>query len=281
MVGRLGVHNRFSVEGSVTIMQRRPLGQTGLLVTPLGFGAFKIGRNEKIKYPQPYDLPDDAAVERLLNGVLDAGINLIDTAPAYGISEERIGKFVSHRRNEFVLSTKVGERFVNGESSFDFTGPGVRASVAESLRKLRTEVLDIVFVHSNGDDLAIQHQTDVVPTLQKLKHAGYVRAIGFSGKTPAGAEAALGWADVVMVEYHLNDLSHADVIAAAASRDIGVVVKKGLASGHLPPAEALRFVLSNPHVTSMIVGGLSLEHLQANIAATSAVPRPSGSGPQR
>lgn len=255
----------------MTIMQLRPLGQSGLFVTPLGFGAFKIGRNEKIKYSQPYDLPDDVAVERLLNGVLDAGINLIDTAPAYGISEERIGKFVSHRRNEFVLSTKVGERFIDGESSFDFTGPGVRASVAESLRRLRTEVLDIVFVHSNGDDLAIQQQTDVVPTLQKLKHAGYVRAIGFSGKTPAGAEAALAWSDVVMVEYHLNDLSHADVIATAASRGVGVVVKKGLASGHLPPAEALRCVLSNPHVTSVIVGGLSLEHLQENVKAVGSM----------
>lgn len=248
-------------------MQLRPLGQTGLLVSPLGFGAFKIGRNEKIKYPQPFDLPDDATVERLLNGVLDAGINLIDTAPAYGLSEERIGKYLSPRRDEFMLSTKVGERFVNGESSFDFTGPGVRASVAESLRKLRTEVLDVVFVHSNGDDLAIQQQTDVVPTLQKLKHAGYVRAIGFSGKTPAGAEAALAWADVIMVEYHLNDTSHANVITEAADRGVGVVVKKGLASGHLPPAEALQFVLSNPHVASVIVGGLSLEHLQENIEA--------------
>ena len=198
-------------------MQRRPLGQTGLLVTPLGFGAFKIGRNEKVKYPQPYDLPDDAAVERLLNGVLDAEINLIDTAPAYGISEERIGKFISQRRSEFVLSTKVGERFVNGESSFDFTGLGVRASVADSLKKLRTEVLDILFVHSNGDDLTIQQQTDVVPTLQKLKHLGYLRAIGFSGKTPAGAEAALDWADVVMVEYHLNDTSHGGGIAGASA----------------------------------------------------------------
>lgn len=245
----------------------RPLGQSGLIVTPLGFGAFKIGRNEKVKYPQPYDLPDDAAVERLLNGVLDAGINVIDTAPAYGISEERIGKFLASRRNEFVLSTKVGERFVNGESSFDFTAAGVRASVAASLRRLRTEVLDILFVHSNGDDLVIQRQSEVVPTLQKLKHAGYVRAIGFSGKSPAGAEAALEWADVVMVEYHLQDRSHAEVIASAASRGVGVVVKKGLASGHLPPADAIRFVLANPHVASVIVGGLSLEHLRENAKA--------------
>ncbi|MFM9964088.1 MAG: aldo/keto reductase [Planctomycetaceae bacterium] len=250
----------------------RPLGQTGLLVTPLGFGAFKIGRNEKVKYPQPYDLPNESVAERLLNGVLDAGINLIDTAPAYGISEERIGKFLASRRNEFVLSTKVGERFVNGDSSFDFTAPGVRASIAESLKRLRTEVLDIVFVHSNGDDLAIQQQTDVVPTLQKLKRTGDIRAIGFSGKSPAGAEAALNWADIVMVEYHLQDTSHEGVIASAASRGLGVVVKKGLASGHLPPENAIRFVLANPHVASVIVGGLSLAHLQANLAhATSGL----------
>lgn len=248
-------------------MHLRPLGQTGLFVAPLGFGAFKIGRNEKVKYPKPYDLPDDATVERLLNGVLDSGVNLIDTAPAYGISEERIGKFLSHRRGEFVLSTKVGERFINGESSFDFSGPGIRASVSESLRRLRTEAVDILFVHSNGEDLKIQQQSDVVPTLQKLKHAGYLRAIGFSGKTAEGAEAALDWADAVMVEYHLQNTSHADVISLAEKRGIGVVVKKGLASGHLHPSDAIRFVLSNPHVTSVIVGGLNLEHLHANIAA--------------
>ncbi len=248
-------------------MNLRPLGKTGLDVSPLGFGAFKIGRNEKIKYPQSYDLPDDAAVERLLNGVLDSGINLIDTAPAYGRSEERIGQFLSHRRSEFVLSTKVGERFVNGESQYDFTGLGVRASLAESLRRLRTETLDIVWVHSNGDDLAIQQQTDLIPTLQKLKHAGYVRCIGFSGKTPAGATEALAWADAVMVEYHLQDKSHEEVIALSASCGLGVVVKKGLASGHLPAAEAIRFVLSNLAIGSLIVGGLSLDHLQANIAA--------------
>ncbi|HLQ46535.1 MAG TPA: aldo/keto reductase, partial [Planctomycetaceae bacterium] len=202
-------------------MDLRPLGNTGLNVTALGFGAFKIGRNERIKYPLPYDLPDDATVEQLLNGVLDAGIRLIDTAPAYGRSEERIGQFLSHRRGEFVLSTKVGERFVNGQSWFDFSGSGMRASVAESLRRLRTDVLDIVFVHSNGDDVAIQKQTDLIPAMQKLKQAGDARCIGFSGKTAAGAEAALEWADVLMVEYHLLDSSHADVIAAAASRGLG------------------------------------------------------------
>ncbi len=256
-------------------MQTRLLGKTGLKVTPLGFGSFKIGRNEKIKYAQPYDLPDDATTERLLNGALDAGVNLIDTAPAYGLSEERIGRFLSARRREYVLSTKVGERFERGESHYDFSGAGIRASVAESLRRLRADVLDILFVHASGDDVTIQQQSDLILTLQKLKQAGYVRCLGFSGKTIAGAAAALSWADVLMVEYHLNDVSHSEVMQSAASRGIGVIVKKGLASGALSAAEAIRFVLSNSNVGSVIVGGLNLEHLQANIAAASSVVTPS------
>ena len=102
-------------------MQYRPLGNTGFSVSALGFGAFKIGRNEQIKYSQSYDLPDDQTTDHLLNSVLDLGINHIDTAPAYGISEERIGQFLSHRRNEFLLSTKIGETFENGVSTYDFS----------------------------------------------------------------------------------------------------------------------------------------------------------------
>ena len=98
----------------------RDVGQTGLKVPPLGFGAFKIGRNEGVKYPTPYDLPDEAAVGRLLNSILDLGCTLIDTAPAYGLSEARIGQAIGHRRGEFVLSTKVGETFEDGQSNLRF-----------------------------------------------------------------------------------------------------------------------------------------------------------------
>src|ERR1700753_3497434 len=93
----------------------------GLILPPvssLGFGSFKIGRNVGVKYPSAYDLPSDAEVDRLLNGVLDLGCNLIDTAPAYGLSEERIGRSIGHRRDEFILSTKVGESFEDGRSMF-------------------------------------------------------------------------------------------------------------------------------------------------------------------
>ncbi|HUG89607.1 MAG TPA: aldo/keto reductase, partial [Planctomycetaceae bacterium] len=212
-------------------------------------------------------LPDDTAVQRLLNGVLDLGVTYIDTAPAYGSSEERIGRSIAHRRNEYVLSTKAGETFERGRSTYDFSRAGIRASVERSLRRLRTDVLDVVFIHSDGKDLVIQHETDAVATLQELQTAGAVRAIGLSGKTVAGARAALAWADVLMIEYHLEDRSHEEVIAEAAARGVGIVVKKGLASGRLPAAEGLSFVLSNPGVGSVVVGGLSLDHVRANLAA--------------
>jgi aryl-alcohol dehydrogenase-like predicted oxidoreductase len=247
-------------------MTPRPLGKTGLSITPIGFGAFKIGRNENTKYAQKYDLPDERAVADLLNGILDLGIGYIDTAPAYGLSEERIGRSIGQRRKEFVLSTKAGETFENGQSRYDFSAVGIRASVERSLRRLQTEVLDVVFIHSNGEDVAIQKTTDAVATLRDLRQKGLVRAIGLSGKTLEGALLALDWADAIMVEYHLDDQSHAPAIAAAAERGVGVVVKKGLASGALPAANAIDFVLANAAVTSLVVGGRNLDHLRSNVA---------------
>jgi aryl-alcohol dehydrogenase-like predicted oxidoreductase len=247
-------------------MITRPLGKTGLSITPIGFGAFKIGRNEKTKYAQGYSLPDDRTVAGLINGILDLGINYIDTAPAYGLSEERIGRAVNHRRREFTLSTKVGETFENGQSHYDFSAAAIRSSVERSLRRLQTDILDAVFLHSNGEDVAIQQTTDAVTTLRELKQKGLVRAIGLSGKTVEGARLALDWADVLMVEYHLDDQSHASVIAEAARRGVGVVVKKGLASGKLPASEAIGFGLGDSAVASLVVGSLNLEHLQANVA---------------
>ncbi len=242
----------------------RPIGRTGLAVPPLGFGAFKIGRNQGVKYPVPYDLPDEAAVGRLLNSVLDLGCTLIDTAPAYGLSEARIGQAIGHRRSEFVLSTKVGETFENGQSTYDFSAEGVRTSLERSLRNLKTDVLDLVFIHSNGHDQQILLETDTVAILQDYRARGLIRAIGLSGKTVAGAELGLKWADALMVEYHLQDTSHSQVMSQAAAAGVAVFVKKGLSSGKLAADESIRFVLGNADVTSLIVGGLNLDHFQEN-----------------
>ncbi len=246
-------------------MVRQRLGSCGLSVSPIGFGAFKIGRNVGIKYAQGYDLPDENTVNRLLNTVLDLGITYIDTAPAYGLSEERIGRAISSRRSEFVLCTKVGENFEDGCSTYDFSEHEVRSSVARSRERLGSDELDIVLVHSDGNDLHVLNETDVVPTLIAMRDAGVIKAVGFSGKTIEGARAALQWADVLMVEYHLLDQSHGPVIVEAAEAGVGVVVKKGLASGQLDPSEAIPFVLGTAGVASVVIGGLDVEHIQANI----------------
>ncbi|MGI9013537.1 MAG: aldo/keto reductase [Phycisphaerales bacterium] len=248
-------------------MQLRPLGTSSLSLTPLGFGSFKIGRKEGAKYAASYDLSDDATAERILNGVLDLGMNWIDTAPAYGIAEGRIGTFLSHRNHEFIISTKVGERFSNGCSTFDFSTAAICTSIDRSCRLLHRDVLDIVFIHSDGRDLAILNETDAVASLMALKQAGRIRAIGLSGKTVAGARAALQWADVIMVEYHADDDSHADVMHEAQSQGVGVIIKKALASGSHAPATAIALALRHPAVTAIAVGGLNLEHMAANIRA--------------
>lgn len=246
---------------------RRPLGSTGLEVTPIGFGAFKIGRNEKTKYPGQYALPTDDEAGRLLNSVLDLGINWIDTAPAYGLSEERVGRHLASRRDEFVLSTKVGEDFENGESRYDFSAGAMQRSIERSLERLQTDQVDILFLHVRGDDVDTLQSSDAVRVLCDARTRGLARAIGLSPKTIEAARLALDWADVLMVEYNLQDPSFAPIITEAAKQNVGVVVKKGLASGHLPPSDAVRFVLGTPGIASLTIGSLNLAHLRQNFEA--------------
>ena len=168
-----------------------------------------------------------------------------------------------------MLATKVGETFADGVSRYDFSAEGLRTSVERSLLRLGTDAVDVLLIHSDGRDLWIQNETDAVPILRELKQRGLVRAIGLSGKTVEGAFQALDWADVLMVEYHLDDRSHEGLITEAAKQGVGIVVKKGLASGRLAAVEAIRFVLANPHVSTLVIGGLSLDHFRTNVRAAS------------
>lgn len=245
-------------------LPQRPLGKTGLEVSAIGFGSFKVGRNQGIKYPTGYDLPTDDECSQLIDGILDLGINLIDTAPAYGIAEERLGMLLGQRREKIVLSSKVGERFVDGQSIYEYGADAVNRSVEDSLTRLKTDRLDLLLIHSNGNDLHILNETDTVTAMQLLKMAGKVRAIGLSGKTVEGAAASLDWADVLMVEFHIQDTSHQELIQKAHERGIGVLVKKGLAAGHLHPQKAIEFVLSEPSVDSLVLGGLNLDHFRSD-----------------
>ena len=246
-------------------MVLRALGKTGLKVSPIAFGAFKIGRNEKIKYEQGYPLPSEQETSRLLNGVLDLGINLIDTAPAYGLSEQRIGRHISTRRREFILSTKVGETFANGKSSYDFSARAVAESVERSLTRLKTTFVDFLFIHSDGREI----EAETIAAIQRAKNQRKTRFIGISGKSIDSARRALKWADALMIEYHPRDKSHEHIIEEAGKSGVAVFVKKPLASGQIPAREAIPFSLKNPHVATLVIGGLNLEHIKQNLQLAS------------
>ena len=118
-------------------MRLREIADTGCRISALGLGTVKFGRNEQVKYPKGFELPDDATIAALLAIAREHGVNLLDTAPAYGSSEERLGRLLVGQRQQWVICTKVGESFQDGRSSFDFSASAVEASIQRSLRRLR------------------------------------------------------------------------------------------------------------------------------------------------
>jgi aryl-alcohol dehydrogenase-like predicted oxidoreductase len=249
----------------------RSLPGTHLKVSALGLGTVKIGRNEQVKYPGAFTIPDDAAVRNLLAQARALDINLLDTAPAYGASEERLGLLLTQRQ-DWVIVTKTGEEFTNGTSHFDFSAAHTRMSIERSLRRLRTDYLDLVLIHSDGNDEAILQQGDCVATLQDFKQRGLIRALGMSTKTVAGALRAAQELDVVMLTYNLQQRDDKPAIARAHELGKGVLVKKGLMSGHVQQEgrdlvrDSLALVLGEPGVHSLIAGTINPAHLAANVA---------------
>ncbi|MDF1622158.1 aldo/keto reductase [Pseudohongiella nitratireducens] len=252
----------------------RILGSTGLEVSTLGLGTVKFGRNSGVKYPNQFDLPDDEQIRQLLAQASDHGMNLLDTAPAYGSSEERLGSLLNNRKH-WVICSKTGEEFTSGESYFDFSAQHTRASVERSLRRLQTDYLDIVLVHSDGNDLNVINESDCLETLARLKETGHIRSYGFSGKTVAGGLRALELSDIVMVTLNTSYQEEIPVIEHARALNKGVLIKKAFASGHAvlkgQPSQTvqqnLRAVLEQPGVSSAICGTINPQHLEENIAA--------------
>ncbi len=246
-------------------MKPRPLGSTGIDVSPLGLGTVKIGRNQQVKYPQGFDIPDDAHVSGLLSLAWELGINFIDTAPAYGSSEQRLGELLPHT-NDWVIMTKVGEIFENGRSRFDFSAEHARRSVENSLQKLRRDRIDIVLVHSDGNDMEIIDHGAALDMLDKMKTEGLIRAYGMSTKTVEGGRWIVENTDVVMATFNLETDAELPVIERACKLNKGVVIKKGLQSGHADSVEdAFRHVLTQAGVSSMIVGTIDPDHLRSNV----------------
>lgn len=246
----------------------RPFGQTNLFLSVAGLGTVKFGRNQAVKYPHHFNLPTDKEIRILLEQAQNLGINWLDTAPAYGISEERLGKLI--RRQDWIIATKTGEEFENNQSSFNFSSSHTIKSVHRSLKRLKTDYLDIVMIHSNGADLDIIDQSDCITTLQQLKKEGKIRAIGMSCKTAEGALAAMPHIDGLMLTLNPTYLDEYLAIETAHNLHRGIIIKKYLGSGHLLAERSLisltNFVFKAP-ITSVIIGTLNPAHLLENAQA--------------
>jgi len=253
-------------------MQQRELGDTGIIVSTLGLGLVKIGRNADVKYPTAFELPNDDDVIKLLQEAQQLGVTLLDTAPAYGTSEERLGSALQQLpqyAKHSVISTKVGETWGANGSTFDFSADAIKRSVERSLQRLQRDHLDIVLLHSSDAETEILTQHQPLATLQKLQHEGLITACGFSGKTLAGGRLALQeGADVLMVTYNTDESEQLPLISEAANHGVGVLIKKPLASGYASPT-ALRDIATISGVSTVVSGTCNPEHLRINAAMLS------------
>jgi aryl-alcohol dehydrogenase-like predicted oxidoreductase len=288
----------------------RKLGRTGIDVTILGYGAMELRGQPR----GPAVADEDAG--RVLNAVLDAGINLIDTSVDYGRSEELIGRFVGHRRDEYFLASKCGCPLQAPPGTpppypHDYSAANVRADVEQSLRRLGTDRLDLVQVHMSPSRAQLETD-DTVSTLQDLRDAGKVRFIGMSGTLPNLPDhIAMGVFDVFQIPYSAIQREHEDLITAAAAAGAGTLIRGGVARGAPADDKAwrqgpiglaegegqrrwegsdldsaldgmsrmefmLRFTVSHPGLSTTIVGTANVDHLRANITAAENGPLPTG-----
>jgi aryl-alcohol dehydrogenase-like predicted oxidoreductase len=270
-------------------LPKKTLGRTGLEVTQLGFGAMELrGTREEITEDQ---------AEQVLNGVLDAGINFIDTAPDYGLSEERIGKYISQRRDEFYLATKCGCNItVDGarqEPRHVWTAERLRRNIEQSLERMKTDRVDLLQMHNPTVEEV--EKGGLVEVLQEIQKAGKTRFIGVSSTAPdLVAFARMGVFDTFQIPYSALERRHEEMIGEAAELGAGILIRGGVAKGHLAGSDrwdkfdqaeleqlaegmnryefVLRFTLTHPGCHTTIVGTADLDHLKANAATALAGP---------
>jgi aryl-alcohol dehydrogenase-like predicted oxidoreductase len=266
------------------MIPKRPYGKSGLMVSALGLGAAQIG--------DPH--MEEAKAASLLNAALDAGITLIDTARSYGLSEERIGRHLFSRRDDIVLSTKLGY----GIDGFkDWTGPCIIAGIEEALRILRTDRIDIAHLHSCSRTTL--ECGEVIDALEKARQDGKVRAIAYSGENDDLAYAVTtGRFDGYMASLNICDQRVIDEVLPNIAA-VGFIAKRPAANhpwrfderpvgdyceeywlrwremklsshGHDWGEIAIRFAMSPSQVSSAIIGTGSMEHLKQNITWSKA-----------
>lgn len=258
------------------LTRRKNIAETGLAVSPLGLGTVKLGRTAGVKYPDSFKIPDDVQTLKLLSQASELGINLIDTAPAYGNSEQRLGQLLPKLNREWVIATKVGELFNAdlAQSHYNFTAEFIKQSVEQSLKNLRREVLDIVLIHSDGNDQHIIEHLGVLEILNDLKQQGLIRATGMSTKTVAGGLLSLQQSDIAMVMHNSGYQDEQAVLDQAATSNKAIFIKKALNSGHLassssvtdPVQASFDTIYQNPAVTSIVIGTITPSHLTSNVS---------------
>lgn len=274
-------------------LTQKTLGRTGLSVTQLGYGAMEV-RGSRIWGGRPVT---EEQADAILNAVLDAGINFIDTSNDYGRSEEFIGKYISQRRDEFYIATKCGCTVVRRDEITDdtphvWTRENLFRGLHESLERMKTDYVDVMQLHNPSVEQV--EQGDLVSVLQEMKQQGKVRWIGCSSTLPhITTYIAQGVFDVFQIPYSALERQHESVISNAAKAGAGIIDRGGVARGE--PGEGLggedrwkkfdaanldelredgesrtafllRFLLSHPDIHTTIVGTLIPAHLQENIA---------------
>jgi len=269
-------------------METRPFGNTGWQVSRLGVGLSEIGFG--------LTFADEGRAARVLNAALDAGINLLDTAACYNISEELVGRTVANRRSEYFLATKAGH-VTGGYEGEEWTYRTVADSIDRSLKRLQTDHLDVVQLHSC--DVDVLERGDVIRALQEAEAAGKTRFIGYSGDNEAALWAVRsGLFDTLQTSFNLTDqrARHA-LLQEAEARGMGIIAKRPIANaawgaasspsgyadeywrraqamqaeGLLPLAPddrislALAFTLAHDEVDVAIIGTKNPEHMLGNI----------------
>ena len=231
-------------------MQSKLLGKTGLRVARLGFGGIPIQR------------VDEAATRALMERMLACGINYIDTARGYTISEKLLGAALEGMRDKFVLATKSMAR----------TKEAMASDIQTSLGNLRTDYIDLYQVHnpSMAELDKLIAPGGALDALLEAKAAGKIGHIGLSAHSAAVFERALtlDWVETVMFPYNVVETQGEELIRRAAERGVGFVCMKPLAGGALEDANlALRFIAANPDVAVIIPGMREVREIDENFAA--------------
>ena len=283
----------------------RKMGQTGLTISRLGYGGMELAGA-----PLARDLSESDAVN-FINRIVDAGITYIDTSIDYGLSEKLIGKALEHRRGDVILASKCGCKVgVEGTDkhhgeSHTFTGENVIAGIEQSLKRLRTDHLDVVQVHGSPTRQQLE-DGGVIDAMLKAKQQGKVRQLGISARLPKLADFIdVDYFSVVQVPYSALQRNNEDAIAAlrkagkavvcrgvtgrgapakdSATRPIGTADGEArdiwqqarldeLLNGMSRIEFMIRYVLSNDNVDTAIVATTDVSHLVANIGYANKGP---------